>query len=553
MIRISEIALPLDVQGDAVMPYLRKQAAKRLKIPENQIRQLSLVKRSVDARKKQNVLFRCTVDVTVEREQAVFAKARDNKMTIAAPYQYEIPSCGKLEQRPVVVGFGPAGMFAALLLAQAGQCPIVVERGGSVEERQRQVDDFWQTGVLDPQCNVQFGEGGAGTFSDGKLNTGTKDRRARKVLEELHAAGAPAEILYQAHPHVGTDHLPQTVRTIRETIRKLGGTVLFRTRLTGIQRKNGRVTGAVVAGPDGEQVLETNHLILAIGHSARDTYEMLEGMGLAMEQKPFSVGARIEHPQQLIDKAQYGPAAGHPSLGAAEYKLAVHLPNGRGVYTFCMCPGGQVVAAASEEGMVVTNGMSNFARDGENANAALLVGIGPDDFGSDSPLAGMHIQRMLEQAAFRFGGGAYQAPAQRVEDFLKKQKTACFGGVSPTYQRGVLPVDLNDMLPAFLAESMAEGIRRMDEKLPGFAYPDAVLTAVETRSSAPVRLLRGPQMESVSLRGLYPCGEGAGYAGGIVSAAVDGLKCAERILSDAPENAAILECKIDFLGNMSEK
>lgn len=530
MIRITEIVLPLNVQMAEEMEYLKKQAAKRLKISVGQIESITLFKKSVDARKKDAIVFRCTVDVAVKQEQTIFTKARDKKSSIVKPYQYEMPVCNKLEKRPVVVGFGPAGMFAALLLAQAGQCPIVVERGGSVEDRQQQVESFWNGGTLNTQCNVQFGEGGAGTFSDGKLNTGTKDIRARKVLEELHAAGAPEEILYLAHPHVGTDKLPQTVRTIRETIKKLGGDVLFSTQLTAIRTKDGVVTAAVVNGLDGEQVLETDHLILAIGHSARDTYEMLDRMGLVMQQKPFSVGARIEHPQSLINKAQYGDFAEHPALGAAEYKLAVHLPDGRGVYTFCMCPGGDVVAAASEEGMVVTNGMSNFARDGANANAALLVGIGPEDFGGEHPLAGMHLQRMLEHAAFRFGGSNYKAPAQRVEDFLNKKPSTHFGDVHPTYQRGVEPSDLHDLLPNFIAESMMEGIRMLDHRLSGFAYPDAVLTGVETRSSAPVRLLRNEKLQSVSLQGLYPCGEGAGYAGGIVSAAVDGLKCAEMVL-----------------------
>ncbi len=531
MIRISEIVLPLEIPQQAVLEYLKKQAARRLRCAVGQIQQIALVKQSVDARKKEHIVFRCTVDVTVAREQAVFAKARDRKSAVVQPYRYDLPSCGKLEKRPVVVGFGPAGMFAALILAQAGQCPIVVERGGSVEDRQRQVERFWQTGALNTQCNVQFGEGGAGTFSDGKLNTGTKDCRIRKVLEELHQAGAPAEILYQSHPHVGTDRLPQTVRAIRETIRRLGGTVLFDTQLAGIRAKGGAVTAAVICGPQGERVVETGHLVLAIGHSARDTYEMLDRMGLAMDQKAFSIGARIEHPQRVINLAQYGLFAGHPALGAAEYKLAAHLPNGRGVYTFCMCPGGEVVAAASEEGMVATNGMSNFARDGENANAALLVGVGPEDFGSTAPLAGMELQRRLERAAFQLGGGGYKAPAQRVEDFLQKRQSTHFGDVRPTYQRGVAPSDLWELLPDFAAESMAEGIRRMDQRLAGFAYPDALLTAVETRSSAPVRLLRNERLQSVSLAGLYPCGEGAGYAGGIVSAAVDGIKCAEMILS----------------------
>ncbi|MDD5953065.1 MAG: hypothetical protein PUC32_05380 [Oscillospiraceae bacterium] len=530
MIRVSEIVLPLDIAPADKIPYLTAQAAKRLKLPAQKLQSVKLVKQSVDARKKEQVVFRCTVDVTVKGEQAVLAHAKDKKAALTKPYAYVIPPCRVLSQRPVVVGFGPAGMFSALLLAQAGQRPIVLERGSAVEERQCQVHTFWQTGVLDPQCNVQFGEGGAGTFSDGKLNTGIKDPRARKVLEELHAAGAPEEILYQAHPHVGTDRLPQTVRGIRETIRKLGGTVLFNTQLTDLTTKNGCVTGVTAVGPEGRFHLESDHVILAIGHSARDTYEMLVSRGVTMVQKPFSVGARIEHPQLVINKGQYGAFAQHPALGAAEYKLSVHLENGRGVYTFCMCPGGEVVASASEEGMVVTNGMSNFARDGANANSALLVGIGPEDFGSDHPLAGMYLQRKLERSAFNLGGGAYRAPGQRVEDFLQNRPSTHFGDVVPTYQRGVTPCALSALLPDFVTESMAEGIRKMDHRLKGFAYPDAVLTAVETRSSAPVRLLRDEQMQSLSLKGLYPCGEGAGYAGGIVSAGVDGLKCAEMVL-----------------------
>lgn len=530
MIRITELVLPLEIPKEERLSYLKQQAAKRLKVSVKQIQSCALFKQSVDARKKDQIVFRCTVDITIEKEQAALAKAKDKRATVVAPYHYEIPLCHPLEQRPVVVGFGPAGMFAALLLAQAGQRPIVLERGGSVEDRQQTVERFWQTGVLDTQCNVQFGEGGAGTFSDGKLNTGTKDSRARKVLEELQKAGAPEEILYQSHPHVGTNRLPQTVRNIREQIRALGGEVLFRTQLVGIGTKNGAVVSVTAKNAEGEHVFDTNHVVLAIGHSARDTYALLHGMGVFMEQKPFSVGARIEHPQSIINKAQYGKFATHPALGAAEYKQAVHLPNGRGVYTFCMCPGGQVVASSSEENMVVTNGMSNFARDGENANAALLVGIGPEDLGSTAPLAGMELQRKLERAAFQLGGGTYRAPGQRVEDFLKKRASTGFGEVTPTYQRGVTPCDLHEILPDFVAESMEEGIRRMDARLHGFAFPDAVLTGVETRSSAPVRLLRNEQLQSVSLQGLYPCGEGAGYAGGIVSAAVDGLRCGEMIL-----------------------
>ncbi len=531
MIRISNLTLPLHDSDIDALAFLKNAAAKQLGIAPGQIFSLRLAKKSMDARKKDHIHFLCSVEAEVENEAKVLSRCRSANITLVQPYHYSLPVSKPLEQRPVVVGFGPAGMFAALILAQAGQCPIVLERGSCVEERSKSVQDFWQTGRLDPENNVQFGEGGAGTFSDGKLNTGTKDGRARKVLEELVKAGAPEEILFLSHPHIGTDHLPKTVKGIRETIEQLGGTIHFNTKLTGLQQKDGQVVGVSITTRNGHtDSLETKHVILAIGHSARDTYEMIHSAGLHLEQKPFSIGARMEHPQALINHAQFGRFADSPSLGAAEYRLAVHLPNGRGVYTFCMCPGGTVVAAASEEGMTVTNGMSNFARDGQNANAALLVGISPEDFPGAHPLAGMHLQRKLEQAAFQLAGGGYYAPAQRVEDFLKGCASTHMGDVVPTYARGVTPCDLSGCLPAFAIESMRQGILAMDRKLHGFAYPDAVLTGVETRSSAPVRLLRGQDLQSVSLRGLYPCGEGAGYAGGIVSAAVDGIKCAEGVL-----------------------
>ena len=531
MIRISECYLSPLLNQEERMDFLKQTAAKRLKIAPEAILSICLAKQSIDARKKDNVRLLCSIEVEVDNEAKLLSRCKDPKISLVQPYVYDLPQSKPLTQRPVVVGFGPAGMFAALILAQAGQNPIVIERGACVEERTKAVETFWDTGVLNPENNVQFGEGGAGTFSDGKLNTGTKDGRARKVLEELVQAGAPQEILYLSHPHIGTDHLPKTVKGIRETIESLGGEVRFHTKLTGIQQKDGRVTGVTVTEQNGHaDKLETGHMVLAIGHSARDTYEMLYGMGLFLEQKPFSIGARMEHPQELISRAQYGGFAECPSLGAAEYRLATHLENGRGVYTFCMCPGGSVVAAASEEGMTVTNGMSNFARDGINANAALLVGIGPKDFGGDHPLSGMYLQRKLEQAAFQLAGGSYLAPAQRVEDFLQNISSTRMGDVAPTYGRGIVPSNLSDCLPDFVVESMRQGILAMDRKLRGFAYPDAVLTGVETRSSAPVRLLRGENLQSVSLAGLYPCGEGAGYAGGIVSAAVDGIKCAEQIL-----------------------
>lgn len=522
--RISEIVLPLDgTQED-----LHNLAAQRLGVAPGEIHNLVLRRKSVDARKKNDVHFTCTVECACNRA----CIRGDRRVVEAVPYQYTLPKSRPLPMRPIVVGLGPAGLFAALILAQAGQRPIVLERGEPVEERAKAVEQFWQTGTLDPQSNVQFGEGGAGTFSDGKLNTGTKDPRARKVLEELAAAGAPQEILYAAKPHVGTDRLPQTVRAIRETICRLGGEVCFSSTVQALLLRDHRIIGVQVQPRNGASYcLESGHVILAVGHSARDTFSMLLEKGIPMEPKPFSVGARIEHPQNLIDRSQYGRFAGHPALGAADYKLAVHLENGRGVYTFCMCPGGSVVAAASEEGRLVTNGMSNFARDGANANAALLVGVGPEDYGDDSPLAGVAFQRRLEEGAYRLGGGGCAAPVQRVEDFLRKRVSTRIGDVKPTYRPGVTPCDLDGCLPAEIADAMRQGILRMERCLHGFSYPDALLTAVESRSSSPVRILRGrDSLQSPAAAGLYPCGEGAGYAGGIISAAVDGIRCAEKIL-----------------------
>ncbi len=531
MIRIPEIKLPLDGTEQDLLRY----TAKQIKTDAAAVRSLKLVKRSVDARNKQNVHFICTVDVELDNESAFIKRNTNPKIKYTVPYEYRLPPSKKLKARPVIAGFGPAGMFAALILAQAGQNPIVIERGSAVEKRQKQVTAFWNGGTLNTESNVQFGEGGAGTFSDGKLNTGTKDGRAGKVLLEFAAAGAPKEILYQARPHIGTDHLPAAVRNIREKIISLGGDIYFDTKLTGITAKNGAVTGVELQTQNGgTTALETRRLVLAIDHSARDTYEMLYRGGLVrIEQKPFSIGARIEHLQTLINRAQYGPFADHPALGAAEYKQAVHLPNGRGVYTFCMCPGGVVVASASEEGGVVTNGMSNFARDGKNANAALLVGIGPADFGDTHPLAGMYLQRRLEQHAFTLGGSSYAAPAQRVEDFMLGRASKRFGDVMPTYQRGVALCNLSACFDREIYDSLREGLLRIDRSMHGFAFGDALLTTVETRSSAPVRILRDETLQSVTLRGFYPCGEGAGYAGGIVSAAVDGIKCAEQILNSS--------------------
>lgn len=521
--RISELRLGLHGDGES----LKREAARRLRVKPEEIVSLRLCRKSVDARRKDDVHFICTAEAECPENNA----PRDRKIVPAEPVGISWPQGAPRAQRPVVAGFGPAGMFAALALARAGAQPIVLERGAPVEERQRQVNLFWSTGRLDPECNVQFGEGGAGTFSDGKLNTGIGDPRTELVLREFAAAGAPEEILYLARPHIGTDRLPGVVKNIRQRILSFGGEIRFRTKLTRLRTKDGAVCGVDFRSPDGaEETLETDAVILAVGHSARDTFEMLYGLGLPMEAKAFSVGARIEHPQKIIDAAQYGKFAGDPALGAADYRFAEHLPDGRGVYTFCMCPGGTVVAAANEPGRLVTNGMSVFARDGENANSALLVGVGPADFGGTGPLAGVEFQRRLEERAFLLGGEDYRAPAQRVGDFLARSPSSAFGTVKPSYPLGVTPCSLESCLPLFLTDAMREGIRRMDARLRGFALPDAVLTAVESRSSSPVRLLRGGNFQSAGLGGLYPCGEGAGYAGGIVSAAADGLRCAEALL-----------------------
>ena len=525
MIRLKDLSLPLTYNETT----LRQMAAKKLHLRSGDIRSLSLYRRSIDARRKDHIHFLASVDLqTVLDEAAVIAGCHSAELV--QPYRYDLPPCRKLPQRPVIVGSGPCGLFAALILAQSGQEPIIIERGRDVDRRTADVERFRTAGQLDTTSNVQFGEGGAGTFSDGKLNTGTKDTRIRKVLMELAVHGAPEEILYLAKPHIGTDRLRTTVRNIRQTIVSLGGTYHFETQMTGLRIKEGQIVGAEVEQHHSRRVIETDHVILAIGHSARDTFEQLLQQGVRMEQKPFAMGVRIEHLQEQINRSQYGDFCRHPALGAADYKLAVHLPNGRGVYTFCMCPGGTVVAAASEEGRLVTNGRSEFARDKINANAALLVGVHPDDFGSEAVLAGVALQRQLEQQAFETGGGGYCAPVQRVGDFLRRERSVQLGEVRPSYQPGYMLTDLDSCLPAFMTDSLREGLLQMERRLHGFAHPDAILTAVESRSSSPVRILRDDTMQSVSVKGLYPCGEGAGYAGGITSAAVDGIKAAEVIL-----------------------
>ena len=525
MIRINNIHLPLNYDDNSI----RKKISKELRIEEKSIKSCTLFRRSIDARKKDNIFFLATVDVELYCNENKIIKKCKNAVE-ATPYNYEIKDW-KGNISPVIVGMGPAGLFAGLILAQSGAKPIIIERGRDVDSRTADVNKFWTTGILDTSSNVQFGEGGAGTFSDGKLNTGTKDSRQRKVLCEFVNHGAPNEILYNAKPHIGTDKLKITVKNIREKIISLDGKVMFETKLIGINIENNTVKSAIVENNGKTEIIETDSIILAIGHSARDTFEMLYNKNIPIEAKVFSVGARIEHLREKIDKTQYGKFTGNEILGASSYKMNVHLNNGRGVYTFCMCPGGKVVNASSEENRLVTNGMSEFARNENNSNSALLVGVNPNDFGSNNPLAGMYFQRKLEENAFRAGGGNYNAPVQKVGDFLNGKKTTSLGEVTPSIGPDYTLTDITQIYPTEIAESMKQGILSMGKKLKGFDDSDAVLTAVETRSSSPIRILRNNDtLQSIAINGLYPCGEGAGYAGGIISAAVDGIKCAEKII-----------------------
>ena len=529
MLRIDAIK----TEPGASRDVLQKKAAAALRLRPGDIRSLTVLRRSIDAR--EGVRFVWSVAVEVASEDAVARRALGRNISRYAPFDplslLPPPLVAPPEPRPVVVGAGPAGLFCALTLARCGAKPLLLERGRAVEQRRCDVEQFWQTGRLDPRSNVQFGEGGAGAFSDGKLNTGTRDPRHALILSDFVRFGAPEEILYDAKPHIGTDRLYTVLQNLRRELLRLGAQVCFEHLLCGIESDGGALSALQIESPEGKYTLPATHLVLAPGHSARDTFALLHRLGVPMEPKPFAVGVRIEHLQSAVDAAQYKEAAGNPALPPSSYKLACHTRDGRGVFSFCVCPGGQVVAAASEEGRAVTNGMSEFARDGTNINGGLLVSVTPEDFGgaAGDPLAGVAFQRRLEEAAFRAGGGDFSAPAQRVGDFLAGQPSTAPGTVLPSYRPGVRWGDLGECLPAFVCDALREALPELGKKLRGFDDPDAVLTAVESRSSSPLRILRESDCRS-ALRGLYPCGEGAGYAGGIMSAAADGIRCAEAVL-----------------------
>ena len=524
-IRINNISLSIDED----VSLLKNKIAKKLRLPEDEIRNLKIIKESIDARKKNDIRFNYCVDIDHENESKIVAKVNDNNVKIEnALFVEEFPFGGeKLNSRPVIVGLGPAGLFAGLLLAKNGYNPIVFERGEDVDKRTLSVEKFWKNGDLNLNSNVQFGEGGAGAFSDGKLTTRIKDTRCDFVLDELVKAGAPEEIIYKGKPHVGTDILKGVVKNIREKIKALGGQVHFSSKLEKVIHKDGKVKSIIVNGNE----VPCDVLVLAIGHSSRDTYEMLHETGIYMEAKPFAIGVRTEHLQELINENQYGKYANHHKLKAAEYRLThTCKDSGRGVYSFCMCPGGVVVSASSEEKKLVVNGMSYHARDKRNSNSAIVVTVGPNDFEGNSPLRGMEFQRYYESLAYNVGGGNYFAPVQRIDDFLNNEITKKLGKVDPSVKPGYNFKNLRECLPKYVIDSLVDGFGNFDKKIKGFGSGDGILTGIETRTSAPVRIDRNDNLESISLGGLYPTGEGAGFAGGIISAAVDGIKVAENIM-----------------------
>ncbi len=552
MLELRNLNLPLSGGKASGLAYdpgrLRDAAASRLGCRPADLASCAVVRRSVDARRKGDVHYVATVHAALKggaaEEGRVLARRSGADVVIAKDLSFELPRPRpgrRVPGRPVVVGAGAAGLFCAVALAEAGLAPVLVERGAPARERAADVARFNATGALDPESNIQFGAGGAGTFSDGKLTTGTNVPANAWVLRAFVEAGASPDILWQGMPHIGSDVLPRVVDSLVARVERAGGEVRWRTRMTELVVEDGAVAGVRMEAPldprepRGARRVEEircSQVVLACGHSARDVFEGLVAQGFALEPKTFSMGVRVEHPQELVDRAQYGRAAGHPALPVASYKLSCHLEGGRGVYTFCMCPGGTVVAAASEEGGVVTNGMSEFARDGRNANAALLANVYPVDVPgiADDALAGMRLQRACERAAFELGGGTYAAPAQLLGDFLAGRPSTGAGSVAPTYPRGVAWGSLEGTLPAYLLDALRAGVPQLARRLRGFDLPDAVLTGVETRSSSPVRIRRDASCESTEVRGLYPCGEGAGYAGGIMSAAADGLRCAQGLV-----------------------
>ncbi|MDR3410892.1 MAG: NAD(P)/FAD-dependent oxidoreductase [Formivibrio sp.] len=540
MLRITEIKLPLDHTADELPAAL----LKKLGIPASALVGFTIYRRGFDARKKNDILLVYTLDAEVKNEAALLKQFAADHHVMPRPdmtYRHVAQAPADLAERPVVIGMGPCGFMAALTLAQMGFKPIVLERGKAVRERTQDTWGLWRQGKLDPESNVQFGEGGAGTFSDGKLHSQIKDPKfhGRKVLEEFVKAGAPEEIMYLSKPHIGTFRLVGMVEHIREQIIALGGEIRFSARVEEILREGdaeqGKVTGVKLAS--GE-IIATSHVVLAVGHSARDTFQMLFDKGVYVEAKPFSIGVRIEHPQSMIDKARFGKFAGNPILGAADYKLVHHASNGRAAYSFCMCPGGTVVAATSEEGRVVTNGMSQYSRNERNANSGLVVNVTPEVDFPGHPLAGIEYQRQWESKAFVAGGSNYNAPAQRVGDFLARRPSTHLGHVIPSYTPGVTPADLRQCLPEFVVKAIREALPAFERQINGYAMDDAVLTGVETRTSSPVRIKRGDDFQSINTRGLFPAGEGAGYAGGIFSAGVDGIKAAEAVALDITGGSA---------------